>query len=232
MSEKKLISRVAMIVALFLYFNARADYIKSMDRDGLIPIVNRSFVEPNDGIHNAFDIEISRQQVEPFLGNMTTDVPGWSTDVSPRDSGIDPDVGGTLMGGYSEWDDESSWVEPSIWQILGYKIQAGDQFKLAVDSSDLWTQHPEVFFPTLKMSLFYVARGGARRELVSQRVVVNNALKTYVLDLPHVNNLAVGHLLGIELQNVTNKNSWISVNNVSLIGGSGESGKSDASPPR
>ena len=214
--------------------NAKADYVLSTDQTttvvvdgnevevaGLIPIVNQDFQEPNDGKHTAFDIETSRKDsFEPFFGVMTTDVPGWFTDTSMADSGIEwPHNCGYLMGGYSEWDDDPSYVEPSVWQILGYKIQEGDQFKLSVDSENGWTADwfDPPLIPTLKMSLFYVAVGGARQELASQEVVVGD-LATYVLDVPDVNELAIGHLLGIELQNVTEKDSWINIYNVSLIG--------------
>jgi hypothetical protein len=80
-------------------------YVTSTDQGGLIPIINRDFSEPNDGKHTAFDIEASRKVDEPFLGYMTTDVPGWTTDVSVKDSGIelaaDPNYGycAFLLGG-------------------------------------------------------------------------------------------------------------------------------------
>lgn len=198
-----------------------SNYVTSTDQGGLIPIVNQDFQEPNDGKHTAFDIETSRKDTfEPFFGVMTTDVPGWSTDTSMADSGIEwPDNCGYLMGGYSEWDDDPNYVEPSVWQILGYKIQEGDQFKLAVDSKNSWTADwfDPPLIPTLKMSLFYVAVGGARQELASQEVALTGDIETYVLDVPDVNDLAIGRLLGIELQNVTELDSWINVYNVSLI---------------
>jgi hypothetical protein len=193
-----------------------SNYITSTDQGGLVPIVNQDFHEPNDGKHTAFDIETSRKDsFEPFFGDMTTDVPGWSSDTSMADSGVEPYNVGYLMGGYSEWDDDPNYVEPSVWQILGYKVHEGDQFRLAVDSENSWTVGGVT--PILKMSLFYVAAGGARQELASQEVVVG-ALATYVLDVPDPNELAVGHLLGIELQNVAERSSWINIHNVSLIG--------------
>jgi hypothetical protein len=201
-----------------------SNYVTSTDQDGLIPIINRDFSEPNDGKHTAFDIETSRKQDEPFFGFMTTDVPGWTTDVSAKDSGIeiggDPNYGYSafLMGGYSEWDDDPNWVEPSIWQILPYKIQEGDQFRLAVDARHIWTVAGVQV--ELKMTLFYVDINGARQELASQIVDLTEAWEwgTYVLDVSELNEMAVGKLLGIELQNITIRSSWIHVDNVSLIG--------------
>ena len=201
-----------------------SNYVTSIDQGGLIPIINRDFSEPNDGKHTAFDIEASRKQDEPFFGFMTTDVPGWTTDVSAKDSGIeigdDPNYGYSafLMGGYSEWDDDPSWVEPSIWQILPYKIQEGDQFRLAVDARHIWTVAGVQV--ELKMTLFYVDINGARQELASQIVDLTEAWEwgTYVLDVSELNEMAVGKLLGIELQNITIRSSWIHVDNVSLIG--------------
>ena len=201
-----------------------SNYVTSTDQGGLVPIINRDFSEPNDGKHTAFDIEISRKQDEPFLGFMTTDVPGWTTDVSANDSGIeigdDPnyDYSAFLMGGYSEWDDDPNWVEPSIWQILPYKIQEGDQFCLAVDARHIWTV--EGVPVELKMTLFYVDINGTRQELAGQIVDLTEAWEwsTYILDVPEFPEMAVGKLLGIELQNIAERSSWIHVDNISLIG--------------
>ena len=201
-----------------------SNYVTSTDQGGLVPIINRDFSEPNDGKHTAFDIETSRKQDEPFFGFMTTDVPGWTTDVSVKDSGIeigdDPNYGYSafLLGGYSEWDDDPNWVEPSIWQILPYKIQQGDQFRLAVDARHIWTV--EGVPVELKMTLFYVDINGTRQELASLIVDLTEAWEwsTYILDVPELPEMAVGKILGIELQNITERSSWIHVDNVSLIG--------------
>ena len=201
-----------------------SNYVTSTDQGGLVPIINRDFSEPNDGKHTAFDIEISRKQDEPFFGVMTTDVPGWTTDISAKDSGIevgaDPNYGYSafLMGGYSEWDDDPSWIEPSIWQILPYKIQEGDQFRLAVDARHIWTV--EGVPVELKMTLFYVDTDGTRQELASQIVDLTEAWdwSIYILDVPELPEMAVGKLLGIELQNIAERSSWIHVDNISLIG--------------
>jgi hypothetical protein len=201
-----------------------SNYVTSTDQGGLVPIINRDFSEPNDGKHTAFDIETSRKQDPPFFGFMTTDVPGWTTDVSAKDSGIeiggDPNYGYSafLMGGYSEWDDDPNWIEPSIWQILPYKIQEGDQFRLAVDARHIWTV--EGVPVELKMTLFYVDINGTRQELASQIVDLTEAWEwsTYILDVPELLEMAVGKLLGIELQNIAERSSWIHVDNVSLIG--------------
>jgi len=201
-----------------------SNYVTSTDQGGLVPIINRDFSEPNDGKHTAFDIETSRKQDPPFFGFMTTDVPGWTTDVSAKDSGIevgdDPNYGYSafLMGGYSEWDDDPNWVEPSIWQILPYKIQQGDQFRLAVDARHIWTV--EGVPVELLMTLFYVDINGTRQELASQIVDLTEAWEwsTYILDVPEIPEAAVGKLLGIELQNIAERSSWIHVDNISLIG--------------
>ncbi len=198
-------------------------YVTSTDQGGLIPIINRDFSEPNDGKHTAFDIESSRKQDEPFLGYMTTDVPGWTTDVSVKDSGIedigDPNYGYSafLLGGYDEWADPNDWIEPPVWQILGYKIQEGDQFRLAVDAKHIWTNGVPV---ALKMGLFYVDIDGSRQELASLIVDMTEAWEwgTYILDVPELPEMAVGKILGIELQNIAERSSWIHVDNVSLIG--------------
>jgi hypothetical protein len=124
-----------------------------------------------------------------------------------------------LTCGYSEWDDDPSWIEPSIWQILTYKIQEGDQFRLAVDARHIWTVSG---VPVgLKMTLFYVDINGARQELASQTVDLTEAWEwsTYILDVPEIPEAAVVKLLGIELQNIAERSSWFHVDNISLVGG-------------
>ena len=235
MSKCRLLLSAGIVVAMLISVNARADYVLSTDQiisvvvdgndveiAGIVPIINRDFSEPNDGKHTAFDIEQSRKQDAPFFGDMTTDVPGWSSDISAKDSGIE-DVGGDygytafLLGGYSEWDDPDDWVEPSIWQILSYKIKEGDQFCLAVDVEHLWTQSPVV--PLLSISLFYVDDGGGRTELANEVLDLSDisGWNTYILDVPDVNELAVGRLIGIEFQNIAERSSWIHIDNISLV---------------
>lgn len=224
MYKCKLFLGVGIVVAMIMSVNAWANYVLSTDQEGgIVPIINRDFSEPNDGKHTAFDIELSRKQDPPFLGDMTTDVPGWSTDISAKDSGIeesgDHGYAAFLMGGYSEWDDDPNWVEPSMWQILSYKVKPDDQFCLAVDVEHIWTNSPVL--PLLSMSLFYVAEGGARVELANEVVDLSGVggWNIYTLDVPDVNDAAVSRLIGIELQNIAERSSWIHVDNISLVPG-------------
>jgi hypothetical protein len=230
MSRLGLLLGAGIVVALLMSASVRAGYVLSKDKGGLVPIVNRDFEEPNDGKHTAFDIEQSRKKDAPFNGDLTTDVPGWSTDISTKDSGVEQagDHGWScvMMGTLSEWDDVSTWVEPPVWQILGYKIKAGDQFCLSVESNDSWTANwfSPPLVPTLKMSLFFVDIGGARKVLASRTVEmpIGATWATYTLNVadpmdPADPNDGVGRLLGIEFQNLAQKDSWIHVDNVSLI---------------
>ncbi len=70
------------------------------------------------------------------------------------------------------------------------------------------------------MTLFYIDINGTKQELASQIVDLTEAWEwsTYILDVPELPEMAVGKLLGIELQNIAERSSWIHVDNISLIG--------------
>ncbi|MFZ0034241.1 MAG: PEP-CTERM sorting domain-containing protein [Sedimentisphaerales bacterium] len=201
---------------------AQAAYVTSTDQGGIVPIVNQGFENPANGKHNAWDIEDNRQ------GSFLTDVPGWSSDVTAHDSGVEMggvggqtggDYRGFLMGGYSEWStDPVDWVEPSTWNITGYKIKAGDSFMLAIDATNNWTANWYPQTPDMQMSLFYVAPGGARVTLATQTVTLpwDWGYQTYYLDVPDA-SAGLGRLLGIEIKNVTAIDSWINVDQVRLV---------------
>ncbi|MCJ7776922.1 MAG: PEP-CTERM sorting domain-containing protein [Sedimentisphaerales bacterium] len=180
-------------------------------------VENFSFENPADGKHNAWDLEAN---AKPAPGNMSSvsDVPGWFSDWTALDSGVEgPDAWpGTTDGHWAGF--MMNGPDPSTWQILGYKVQAGDQFALAVDSRDNWSA---ITPAQLQMSLFYVAIGGARTVLATQIVPLTTTWTTFKLDLPDA-SLGLGRLLGIELLNVSDAgtstgNSWIGIDNVRFV---------------
>jgi hypothetical protein len=181
------------------------------------PVTNGGFEQPGDGKHNAWDIEQNNK------GNFLTDVPGWKSDITAKDSGVELANGdnteglyrGFLMGGRNEWSDPADWVEPSTWNITGYKIKADDQFALSLDAQNNWTNGTG---PLMQVSLFYVAVGGARvtPDGWTWTIDLTNDWTTYVFDLSDA-SAGVGRLLGIELYNPYVKSSWLNVDDVKFI---------------
>jgi len=214
----KLLSIVAVAALLLIVsVNAKADYVLSQSEGGIVPIVNYSFEQPADGKHNAWDIE---ENAKPAPGNMSplTDVPGWFSDWTALDSGVEgPDAWpGTTEGHWAGF--MMNAPDPSTWQILGYKVKDGDQYWLAVDARNNWTA--DASLPVqLMMSLFYIDLGGARMPLGSQVVDLTTTWTQYNLIVDGLPLEAVGRLLGIELQNVSTgvQTSWIGIDNVRLV---------------
>jgi hypothetical protein len=214
----KLLSIVAVAALLLIVsVNAKADWVLSETEGGIVPIVNYSFESPGDGKHNAWDIE---NNAKPAPGNMSslTDVPGWFSDWTALDSGVEgpdawPGNGDGVWAGFM-----MNSPDPSAWQILGYKIKDGDQYNLQVLARNNWTA--DASLPAqLLMSLFYVDIGGCRMPLGSQVVDLTTTLTNYNLIVDGLPLEAVGRLLGIELQNVSTgvQSSWIGMDDVRLV---------------
>jgi len=216
---------LTLVAVLLMSANALAAYV-------IVPVENGSFEQPATGKIWGWDAE-----------NGQADVPGWHSDIAAFDSGVesdwpgctDGDWSGFLLGGMSPWG--STYPEPSVWQILQVRrIEAGDQFKLAVDARDNWS---EVTPAQLQMNLFYVAPGGARTVIASKIVpldgsqgvqavnlkdAANTSWRTYYLDTGELDvTPPVGYLLGIELANVAQDsrvppgNTWIGIDNVRFV---------------
>lgn len=186
--------------------------------DYAIPtVINGGFDQPADGKHNMWD-----EGTNPK--GTFTDVPGWFSDTIAQDSGVE---GPDAWPGDCDGDHWAGFLmnapDPVVWQILGYVIKDGDQFALAACAQDNWTD--DASKPTtLQMTLFYVADGGARVTIASEpKELVGMGAGTwadYILDVPSVPVEAVGKLVGIGLQNVSDgaeRSSWMGIDNVRFI---------------
>lgn len=197
-----------LILVVGLVSPAGADYV-------IVDVPNYSFELPADGKHNAWDIESNAK------GDFTTDVPNWFSDYTAADSGVEgPDAWpGTTEGHWAGF--MMNAPDPSVWQILGYKVKDGDQFCLAVDAQDNWTDNASLP-TTLQMTLFYIEDGGPRVPIKSEPAILvgmgADTWATYLLNVPDA-SAAVGRLLGIELQNVSTgeSSSWMGIDNVRFI---------------
>jgi hypothetical protein len=175
-----------------------------------IPVENSSFEQP-----------ASKQQCWDGGTNAKgtfVDVPGWNSDTMANDSGIEgPDAwpGHTngVMAGYL------MGTDPSVWNVTAYKIAAGNEFTLSVDSRDNWSA-ASAMPAKLQMTLFYKA-GDVRTTLATATVELTTTWTTFTLpfradDVPACEFLPIG----IELKNASNatsdNNSWIGIDNVRL----------------
>jgi hypothetical protein len=137
-------------------------------------------------------------------------VPGWDSDTAASDSGCESDWPGSTDG---VWSGFIANFDPSVYQLTDFAIPEGVSFTLKVDAQDNASNTPPGL---LKMSLFY-DDAGTRVEASSQVVETGWPWAEYtlsfnVVDVPE----SVGHLVGIEFENVTEDTSWIGIDNVRL----------------
>jgi hypothetical protein len=155
-----------------------------------IPVANPSFELPGTTKQTGFD-----------------GVPGWSTDSTCRDSGVE--TGYTPTDGL--WTAYLLSVDPAVWQLTTYTIGAADIFQLKVDSRSTSGA------TALQVVLFY-DDAGTRVPLATQQVAVTGTMQEYTLigattDVP----ASVGHKLGMEFKNVsTGGDSWVGLDSVRL----------------
>jgi hypothetical protein len=229
----RLLLGISIVVVLLMSGNTRAAYVIDATNNAL---VNPSFEQPGTVKIKGWDGE-----------NGGADIPGWCSDTTAFDSGVESDWPGYtngvwegfLLGGMSPWG--STYPEPSVWQRMNYVIQASDQYCLAVDARDNWS---EVTPGQLQMTLYYTAVGGQRVPILSQIVPLDGSQgtpatnlrdptdthwRTYTLNVTAVPADAVGLKLGIELANIAQPGSnasnpdlgpgdtWIGVDNVRFI---------------
>lgn len=165
------------------------------------PIVeNGSFELPGTDKFKAWDGEKAGES-----GAAATDVPGWSSDSTPVDSGVETGWGATD----GEWTGFLKGADPSIWQLTGLVLRADDVVTLKVDAKNNWQA------TTLRLSL-YIEVVGTRLTLASADVELTDAMQEFALTLAVADQpLAAGSLLGVELDNVSAEGeSWIGLDNV------------------
>ncbi len=134
-------------------------------------------------------------------------VPGWHTDGSCRDSGVE--TGYTPTDGL--WTAFLLNADPAVWQLTGYTIQAGDIFQLKVDSRI-------TYMATTLQAVLYYDQGGTRVPVGTGKFTIAAGMQEYMLicaaaDVP----ASVGNKLGIELKNAsTGGDNWAGIDNVRL----------------
>ena len=132
-------------------------------------------------------------------------VPGWSTDGTVSDSGVES--ANTSDG---VWYAYLMSGDPSIWQLTDHVIQAGETFELSVDALITYQA------TTLRMILYY-DNNGTRVPVAEKDVTLKSTLQTFSLDVPASDvSDAIGHPIGIELLNSTSGSTWLGVDNVRL----------------
>ena len=140
-------------------------------------------------------------------GTPAVDVPGWSSDSAPEDSGVEE---GTPTDGL--WTAFLKGVDPAVWQLTDHVIAADESIALMVDAMNTGGDAT-----TLEMSLYY-DDNGTRVPAAVKDVTITGSMQEYstvfnAADAPE----AVGKRIGIEFNNVTaNGQSWIGLDNVRL----------------
>jgi beta-galactosidase len=150
-----------------------------------VEVENFSFELPGDGKH----------------ANWET-VPGWSSDTVASDSGVET--------GYSPTDGVYSGFlmgsDPSVWQLTGHTIAAGQEFTLVVDMQNNWEA------TTARLSLYY-DDGGSRTTAASQQFTLTGAWAEYSLTFSADSVPAsIGNKIGIEIDN--DASGWLGLDNV------------------
>lgn len=138
-------------------------------------------------------------------------IPGWTIDGSPANSGVGNNPGVATDGEWIAWlmsDDNA------IWQLTDYTIQAGDVFTLTADVRNSWQT------TTFDLILYYDDNGTrvtAATTTPDFQGIVEAALAEFSVsfstaDVPD----AVGHLLGVAIDNTSGPDSFIEMDNFRL----------------
>jgi hypothetical protein len=172
-----------------------------------IAITNYGFEQPADGKHNMWDAGTNGK-------GTFTDVPGWTSDTPAADSGVASEWTGSSEGTYCGYLMSS---DPSTYNLTDHLIAGGEVFKLQVDVQDNW--QPGGMTELFKLSLYYGDDIAGARTIIGTEVVSPVwGWTTYTLEAAATAD-AVGHKIGIELDNVstpTTSDSWQGMDNVRL----------------
>ena len=183
-----------------MYFDDIRLYIpKAAEQPKDVAVENFSFELPGTE-------KIKGWNGEGVAGTPAVDIPGWSTDGPCVDSGVET--------GYAPTDGD--WTaflmsgDPSVWQLTGHTIMAGDVLEMKVDAGITWAA------TTMQMTLYY-DDNGARVPAVSNEVTLTNEMQEYILSLSAADvPESVGKKIGIEFSNSSSGDSWIGLDNIRL----------------
>ena len=165
------------------------------------PIVkNGSFEFPGTDKFKAWDGEKAGESGEP-----ATDIPGWNSDTTPVDSGVETGWGATD----GEWTAFLKGADPSVWQLTNFIMGAEDVIELKVDAQNNWQA------TTLQLSL-YIDFSGIRVPVAAAEFALTDTMQEFTLTFAVQDDpLAAGMRLGVELNNVSAEGeSWLAIDNV------------------
>lgn len=161
-----------------------------------IAVNNFSFEQPGTGKIKGWD-------------NPGADIPGWSSDTTAADSGVEFDWPGSTEG---VWAGFLMAADSGIWQLTGRTIAASDFFTLKVDLQNNYS----AVTPSFQLGLYY-DDAGTRVPVASDLVVPGSPWSEFSLSFAGGSvPAAIGRQIGIELDNVTAGDSWIGLDNVRL----------------
>jgi hypothetical protein len=197
---------VSLVIGLFSGL-ALADYV-------MPALENASFELPGDGKIKGWDMEDGAYYADT---SEPAEVPGWESDGTVADSGVESDWPGSTDGA---WTGFLMGGDPSIYQTTDHVIAAGDEFLLMVDARDNWSAAPPAL---LEVTLYADAMG--------QRVVLappdtfemlpsdaEQPWATYSLSFAADTMVMLqGFPIGVELRNAQEASSWIGIDNVRFV---------------
>ncbi|MBN2513901.1 MAG: PEP-CTERM sorting domain-containing protein [Sedimentisphaerales bacterium] len=151
-------------------------------------------------------------KIKGWNGESGADVPGWVSDGQAVDSGVESDWPGHTDG---LWTSFIMQGDPTIYNLTGHAIAAGEVFTLQVDARDNWTDGDA----DLMISLYYDV-AGVRNTVASSTFTLDAADVWMTYSLTFAANdtpAAIGNLIGIEIDNVSpSASSWQGLDNVRL----------------
>ncbi len=177
-----------------------------------IPLVNPSFELPGtDKIHNDW-----------------SQVPGWSSDSRPTDSGVER--GGPVSDG--QWLGFLCSNDEPVYQTIDYRINQDDLLVLQLDVATTSASSEKT---KIRCTLYYDDEG-TRHPFATREFLLDNVrrpMKLTIMGSAGDKPAAVGKRLGVELANVSTGRCWIGVDHVRLAvrsSGRKKAERSDAAP--
>ena len=166
--------------------------------------------DPGDGGQET-EIELVNPSFEePGVGETNWDnIPGWSVDAPAIDSGVATNSVAT-DGAFVAWLDSDDGV---LWQLTAYTIQAGDALTLKADVRNSWQT------TTFDLMLYYDNNGTrvpVARTTGDFKGTVGQSLAEFSVTYSAGTSAAVGHLLGVAVENTSIPNSFIEMDNFRL----------------
>jgi hypothetical protein len=165
-----------------------------------IELVNPSFELPGLG-------KIKGWNGEGIGGTPAEDIPGWATDGTPVDSGVETGWGAT-DGEYTAF---LKAKDPMVYQLTDYVAKEGDVFMLKVDAKNNWQA-------TKFAMIIYYDEMGIPIPVATKTVTLTDAMQTFTLvfranDFPE----CIGKQIGVQFANSSPvADSWVGFDNVRL----------------